>query len=139
MRRLQQFVCCWCCGYHGPANCFNWHVWLEFLLPFSELDHRLEQALRKRPALLSLESVRLQGRWLRGRVDLSQLRRLPGQHDQPEAVRLRPCAAKRPVAQVIPTYVCPSCPRIQNPFRERNYMFRELLWRRSLLPSRPLL
>jgi prepilin-type N-terminal cleavage/methylation domain-containing protein len=31
-----------------------------------------------------------------------------------------PCAAKRPAAQVIPAYVCPSTPRTNNPFVERN-------------------
>jgi prepilin-type N-terminal cleavage/methylation domain-containing protein len=31
-----------------------------------------------------------------------------------------PCAAKRPMAQVIPSFVCPSTPRTNNPFVERN-------------------
>ncbi len=31
-----------------------------------------------------------------------------------------PCAASRPTAAVIPAYVCPSAPRTQNPFVERN-------------------
>ncbi len=31
-----------------------------------------------------------------------------------------PCAAIRPAAAVIPAYVCPSAPRNQNPFAERN-------------------
>jgi hypothetical protein len=32
---------------------------------------------------------------------------------------LDPCSVKRPGAQVIPTYLCPSTPRTQNPFVER--------------------
>jgi Protein of unknown function (DUF1559) len=31
-----------------------------------------------------------------------------------------PCAAKRPTAQVIPSFVCPSAPRVNNPFVETN-------------------
>jgi prepilin-type N-terminal cleavage/methylation domain-containing protein len=34
-----------------------------------------------------------------------------------------PCAASRPAAAVIPTYVCPSSPRTQNPFVEGNSVY----------------
>jgi len=34
-----------------------------------------------------------------------------------------PCAASRPLAQIIPTYLCPSTPRTTNPFVEKNEYF----------------
>jgi len=33
---LSGCTCNWCCGYHGPYNDFNFHEWLEMLLPFNE-------------------------------------------------------------------------------------------------------
>jgi hypothetical protein len=36
---------------------------------------------------------------------------------------LDPCAYKRAAATVVPTYVCPSCPRTQNPFVEVNAIY----------------
>jgi prepilin-type processing-associated H-X9-DG protein len=36
-----------------------------------------------------------------------------------------PCAAKRPAAAVIPSFVCPSAPRANNPFVDRNQFWQD--------------
>jgi len=110
---FQGCTCNWCCGYHGDHMDFNWHEWLEFLLPYTEANTVYNKIC---------ESAPLYSPWtLNGCKDAcyKPTWTYPNSGD----CAVDPCAAKRPVAQVIPTYVCPSCPRTQNPFRERNYMF----------------
>jgi prepilin-type N-terminal cleavage/methylation domain-containing protein len=116
-------VCCWCCGYHGCHMDFNWHVWLEFLLPFSEANtvwHKLcETAPLYSPwKVCGCKDAGYKSAWTYHNSGDCQANTL-----NPQQCAFDPCAASRPVAQVIPTYVCPSSPRLRNPFREHDYMF----------------
>jgi prepilin-type N-terminal cleavage/methylation domain-containing protein len=116
-------TCCWCCGYHGPKNCFNWHVWLEFLLPFSEANTVYNKICENSPlyspwSVCGSKDGGYVSKWTyRNSGDCSV------NTINPKQCAYDPCAAQRPVSQVIATYVCPSAPRTRNPFREHNYMF----------------
>jgi prepilin-type N-terminal cleavage/methylation domain-containing protein len=116
-------TCNWCCGYHGDHMDFNFHEWLEFLLPFSEANNVYNKLCENAP---------LYSPWqVNGCKDGGYVTKwtYPNSGDcskntvNPQQCAFDPCAAKRPVAAVIPSYVCPSSPRAQNPFRERDYMF----------------
>jgi prepilin-type N-terminal cleavage/methylation domain-containing protein len=110
---FQKCTCCWCCGYHGDHMDFNFHEWLEFLLPYVEGNNVWNKLCENAPLLSPWQVC--------GNADAGYVSKwtYPNSGD----CQVDPCAAKRPVAQVIPTYVCPSCPRTQNPFREHLYMF----------------
>jgi prepilin-type N-terminal cleavage/methylation domain-containing protein len=126
-------VCCWCCGYLGCHMDLNFHTWLEFLLPFSEANTVWNKICENAPLYSPWKicpggSSNMCGCCV-GDACYSAVWTYQNSGDcqtntcNPHACAADPCAAKRPVAQVIPHYVCPSCPRSQNPFREHLYMF----------------
>jgi prepilin-type N-terminal cleavage/methylation domain-containing protein len=109
----------WSCGscgsnggtFRGPGrNDYNYHSWMERLLPFVEAQTVYNKICMNAPNFSP--------------ICLSSLP--PGacptkySYANSGCPCIDPCAAKRPTAAVIPTYVCPSAPRARNPFVHRN-------------------
>ena len=126
-------VCCWCCGYHGCHMDLNFHTWLEFLLPYSEATTVWNKICENAPlyspwTICGQPASNMCGCSV-GTACYTAVWTYPNSGDcqkntcNPQGCAFDPCAAKRPVAQVIPSYACPSAPRISNPFREHLYMF----------------
>jgi prepilin-type N-terminal cleavage/methylation domain-containing protein len=106
----------WSCGcggakhgqFLGPGhNDYNLHTWPERLLAFMEGGTVYNKICMNAPNFspICLSSVPC-----------------PTKYCYPNSgcPCTDPCAAKRPTAQVIPAYVCPSAPRVNNPFVEVN-------------------
>jgi prepilin-type N-terminal cleavage/methylation domain-containing protein len=92
------------CGIASCHNDFNMHTWGSALLPFMEAV-TVYQAIDQNSPLFSPITI--------------------GAPPHPTytaknsgCICTDPCAAARPTAKVIPTWVCPSCPRVNNPFTE---------------------
>jgi prepilin-type N-terminal cleavage/methylation domain-containing protein len=97
--------CKYCCGVvckSGHID-FNYHNWLSFLLPYIEANNIYRQIDQNSPLMSPWCSPNGQ-KWTYKNSGC-----LCGGDT---------CAAIRPTAAVIPTYVCPSAPRNANPFKE---------------------
>jgi prepilin-type N-terminal cleavage/methylation domain-containing protein len=109
-----------CCGGKGPGKCscgvpgcyndFNTHVWGEFLLPYME-GNTVYQKIDMNSPIWSPITDKFPPS---GHVYTSQ---------NSGCSTTDPCASTRPTAQVIAAYVCPSTPRIANPFKETTQCF----------------
>jgi prepilin-type N-terminal cleavage/methylation domain-containing protein len=105
----------WCCGHGGPCgpflgpgrNDYNLHTWPERLLAFLEGGNVYRQICFNSPNFspICLSSVPCPTAYT---------------YKNSGCPCIDPCAAIRPTAQVIPSFVCPSAPRTNNPFVERN-------------------
>ncbi len=108
----------WSCGNGGTgANCiflgpgvndYNLHVWPEYLLAYLESGTVYHKICFNAP---NFSPICLVGKIPCGKAYTYANSGCPCTD---------PCAASRPMAAVIPAYVCPSAPRTQNPFVERN-------------------
>jgi prepilin-type N-terminal cleavage/methylation domain-containing protein len=93
------------CGTGACYNDFNMHTWGMSLLPFIEGTTVYESICQNAP-LFSPITIS----WPPSPTYTALNSGCPC---------VDPCAAKRPTAQVIPAFVCPSTPRINNPFIEK--------------------
>lgn len=98
---------CGCtCGVPGCYNDFNVHVWAEMLLPYMEATTVYQRIDRNSPI------------WSPVSNKFGTYTSLNSGCPTTDA-----CAATRPIATVIPGYVCPSAPRTQNPFVENTQCY----------------
>jgi prepilin-type N-terminal cleavage/methylation domain-containing protein len=90
-------------GIPGSYFDFNMHTWGSALLPFLEATTVYEQIDQDSPLFAPWEAP------------------FGEEYDAKNSgcVCTDPCAAARPLAAVIPTWVCPSAPRSVNPFVEK--------------------
>ena len=116
-------TCNWCCGYHGCHMDFNFHEWLEMLLPFEEATNVWNKLCENAPLYSPWKVCGCKDGGYKAVWTFHNSGDCSKNTINPQQCAFDPCAAQRPVAQVIPSYVCPSSPRISNPFREHNYMF----------------
>ncbi len=93
-------------GSPGCHNDFNLHTWASQLLPYMEAGNVYNRIDENSP-LFSPVCICV------GSNPNSYTFRNSG------CPCADPCAALRPTASVIPTYICPSAPRTQNPFLEK--------------------
>jgi hypothetical protein len=103
-------TCCsgYCCC--GIASChydFNLHTWGSFLLPFMEATTVYNRIDQGSPLFSPWSCCRTYTYKNSGCCCSS-------------SACFDPCAAKEPMAAVIPAFTCPSAPRNSNPFREMN-------------------
>jgi prepilin-type N-terminal cleavage/methylation domain-containing protein len=89
------------CGAWAFYSDINLHVWSEFLLPYLEAGTVYQQIDFHSPNYAPIVSCKLPKG---GYTALNS------------GSPCCPCAASRPTAAVIPTFVCPSSPRSSNPF-----------------------
>jgi prepilin-type N-terminal cleavage/methylation domain-containing protein/prepilin-type processing-associated H-X9-DG protein len=89
------------CGVTSCHYDFNIHVWGEVLLPYMEASPVYRR-------ICETQSIWSPGTFLCNTYTAAN-----------SASPCAPCAALTPAAAVIPGYVCPSCPRSQNPFIEQ--------------------
>jgi prepilin-type N-terminal cleavage/methylation domain-containing protein len=97
--------CTYCCGFISGChtrNDFNFHNWLSFLLPYVEANNVYKLIDQNSP---------LQSPWC-APTGQSWTFKNSG------CCSTDACAYSRPIANVIPTFVCPSAPRAANPFKE---------------------
>ncbi|HEV8002008.1 MAG TPA: DUF1559 domain-containing protein [Planctomycetaceae bacterium] len=90
-------------------SCFNLHYWGERLLPMLEANNIYEKICFNSPMLPPCSEHA-------GQLSCCNGPKYPGKNITNPC--LDPCSQKRPGAAVIPTYVCPSAPRTNNPFVE---------------------
>jgi prepilin-type N-terminal cleavage/methylation domain-containing protein len=107
----------WSCGKHGAKggylmctgqhNDYNLHTWPERLLAYMEANTVYNKICMNAPNFspICLSSVPCPTAYT---------------YKNSGCPCIDPCAAIRPSAAVIPAYVCPSAPRVNNPFVERN-------------------
>ncbi len=95
---------CWC-GQIAAYNDFNLHTWGSLLLPFLEAETIYSRIDNKSPLFSPIDMTTASGRSYTARNS-----GCPATDD---------CAAKRPLAAVLPTFVCPTSPRLNNPFVEK--------------------
>jgi prepilin-type N-terminal cleavage/methylation domain-containing protein len=88
-------------------NDYNLHTWPERLLPFVEANTVYDRICMNAPIFspICLAGVPCPTKYTFANSGCPCI---------------DPCASARPAAAVIPTYVCPSSPRTQNPFVEGN-------------------
>jgi|HubBroStandDraft_6_1064221.scaffolds.fasta_scaffold215959_1 prepilin-type N-terminal cleavage/methylation domain-containing protein len=108
--------CCHpCCHTFGGVTCgaitschydFNLHTWGEKVLPYME-GTTVYNRICQNSSILSPHNFTNPG-------GPSQCFTFPN-----SATCSTPCAPTYPAAAVIPTFVCPSCPRLANPFLEQ--------------------
>jgi prepilin-type N-terminal cleavage/methylation domain-containing protein len=105
----------WSCAVPGCYNDLNVHTWGEMLLPFLEATTVYNQIDKNSPYLSPVTTHFPTGS------------RTYTYHNSgngcPSSACYDPCAAARPEAAVIPTWVCPSAPRRQNPFLETTQFY----------------
>ena len=91
-------------------NDYNLHTWPERLLPFVEANTVYDRICMNAPIFspICLSGVPCATKYTFANSGCPCL---------------DPCAYNRPAAAVIPTYVCPSSPRTQNPFVEVNAIY----------------
>jgi prepilin-type N-terminal cleavage/methylation domain-containing protein len=92
------------CGIPGIYNDFNMHTWGSALLPFMEAT-TVYQAIDNNSPLFSP-------------ITICKPTSITYTYKNSGCINIDGCAAKRPSAAVIPAFVCPSCPRVNNPFTE---------------------
>jgi prepilin-type N-terminal cleavage/methylation domain-containing protein len=88
-------------------NDYNYHTWPERLLPFVEGTTVYNRICMNAPIF---SPICLSGAPCPAKYTFANS----------GCPCIDPCASTRPAAAVIPTYVCPSSPRTQNPFVEGN-------------------
>jgi prepilin-type processing-associated H-X9-DG protein len=93
------------CGQAGAYNDFNLHTWGSLLLPFLDAGTLYERINPKAPLFSPIDMT--------STVGLKYTALNSG------CQGTDPCAASRPAAKVLPTFVCPTSPRLQNPFVEK--------------------
>jgi prepilin-type N-terminal cleavage/methylation domain-containing protein len=97
------------CVFLGPGvNDYNLHVWPEYLLPYLEASNVYRKICFNAPNFSPICLV--------GKIPCGQSYTFKNSG----CPCIDPCAASRPMAAVIPAYVCPSAPRTLNPFVEKN-------------------
>jgi prepilin-type N-terminal cleavage/methylation domain-containing protein len=110
----------WCCGHGGACggpflgpnrNDYNNHVWPEFLLAFMEGTTVYHKICFNAPNFSPIDLTVVGGGMPCGQKYTYANSGCPCTD---------PCAAARPAAAVIPSFVCPSAPRTNNPFVEKN-------------------
>jgi prepilin-type N-terminal cleavage/methylation domain-containing protein len=92
----------------GTLSChddINLHVWGEFLLPYLEANSIAQQIDFNAPNFSPINAACVNPAWNYTALNSGDC-------------TTDPCAAKRPTAAVVPTFVCPSASRSGNPFRE---------------------
>jgi hypothetical protein len=97
--------CVCSCGITGTYNDFNMHTWGSALLPFMEAT-TVYNAIDQNSPLFSPITICKP-------TAITYTARNSG------CICTDACAAKRPTAAVIPSFVCPSTPRVNNPFTEQ--------------------
>ncbi len=105
-------ICGWCCGVPADHFDFNYHNWLSWLLPSLEANTVYNKIDENAP-LFSPWSYSSGA----GGASATYTAKNSG------CLSTDPCAAIRPLAAAIPAYVCPSSPRVLNPFTEHTYGF----------------
>ena len=97
--------CPTCCHYAstGAYNDWNFHSWLSWLLPFMEANSVYNKIDENSPLFSPATIAKVCQSWT---------------YKNSGCPTCDACAAIRPVASVIPTFVCPSAPRKNNPFVE---------------------
>jgi prepilin-type N-terminal cleavage/methylation domain-containing protein len=104
-------ICCWCWAFCNTSYFdFNYHNWLSYLLPYMEAT-TVYNKIDQNSALMSPWSVTCGA----GGYTVTYTSLNSG------CCGIDPCANIRPIASVIPTFICPSSPRISNPFKELTY------------------
>ncbi len=104
-------ICCWCRGTSNKSYFdFNYHNWLSFLLPYLEAT-TVYNKIDQNSALMSPWSVSCGA----GGYTVKYTYRNSG------CCGSDSCANTRPIASVIPSFACPSAPRVANPFKELTY------------------
>jgi prepilin-type N-terminal cleavage/methylation domain-containing protein len=104
--------------FYGPGhNDYNMHVWPERLLAFMEANTVYNKICMNSP---NFSPICLSG------VPCPTVYT----YKNSGCPCVDPCAAIRPTAAVIPSFVCPSTPRVNNPFVERNQC-----WNCCLVPT----
>jgi prepilin-type N-terminal cleavage/methylation domain-containing protein/prepilin-type processing-associated H-X9-DG protein len=100
----QFFGICACCPCLATLDDPNIHVWGERLLQYLEAGNIYSQICFNSPMIspVSLGAI------------------LPGKCYTALNSGACCCGPKRPIAQVVPTYVCPSSPRTLNPFQTQD-------------------
>jgi prepilin-type N-terminal cleavage/methylation domain-containing protein len=94
------------CGVKGPYNDMNVHMWGEWLLPHLEATTVYNRINQNAPIFSPIVASTPQN---------------------PQTYTFKnsgcactcACASSTPAAAVIPAFVCPSCPRIANPFTDK--------------------
>lgn len=92
----------YCCMVKGCYCDFNFHTWFEYILPYVEATTIYQK------------------------IDMNSPNMSPWTDPNGKSytflnsgcISTDPCAAIRPIASVIPAFLCPSSPRTQNPFTE---------------------
>jgi prepilin-type N-terminal cleavage/methylation domain-containing protein len=111
---LQACYCgtCYTVGTPGSVgrNDYNYHTWPERLLPFVEANTVYSRICMNAPIF---SPICLSGAPCATKYTFANS----------GCPCLDPCAVTRPAAAVIPSYVCPSSPRTQNPFVEGNAVY----------------
>jgi prepilin-type N-terminal cleavage/methylation domain-containing protein len=108
-----------CAGTPGRYD-YNLHTWPERLLPYVEANTVYRQICMNAPIFspLCLQGLPCSTKYC---------------YPNSGCPSLDPCAAKRPAAAVIPSFVCPSVPRVNNPFVEGSQDYLQ-----CYAPSRPI-
>jgi prepilin-type N-terminal cleavage/methylation domain-containing protein len=107
-------ICNWCCAITNYSNWdFNYHNWMSFLLPYIEATTVYNRIDSNAP-LFSPWGFS-SGAGCATPQTYTAL--------NSGCCSVDPCAYNRPIAANIPTFVCPSSPRIANPFKEKTYEF----------------
>ncbi len=96
--------CCLCCGIvcNSRKSDLNFHNWASYLLPYLEATNVYRQIDQNSPLMSPWCSPSGQS-WT---------------YKNSGCGATDGCASARPVANVIPAFVCPSAPRAANPFQE---------------------
>jgi prepilin-type N-terminal cleavage/methylation domain-containing protein len=94
------------CGFPGGYNDFNMHTWGSMLLPFLEATN-VYNAIDKNSPLFSP-------------ITICSPCVVTYTYKNSGCLSCDSCAPTRPTAAVVPAFVCPSCPRVNNPFTESN-------------------
>jgi len=98
--------CGYCqCGIKGPYNDWNFHTWGQFVLPYLE-GTTVYNRIDNNSPLFSPVVLN---------VTYTAKNSGCGCSSSP---CYDPCAANRPLAAIIPSFICPSTPRNAKPFRE---------------------
>lgn len=95
---------CWC-GQISTYNDFNLHTWGSLLLPELEASTLYDRIDPKSPLFSPIDMTTASGQKF-----TAPNSGCPATDD---------CAGNRPLATLVPTYICPTSPRTQNPFVEK--------------------
>jgi prepilin-type N-terminal cleavage/methylation domain-containing protein/prepilin-type processing-associated H-X9-DG protein len=93
------------CGQISTYNDFNLHTWGSLLLPYLDAGITYDRINSNAPLFSPIDMTAHSGRTY---TALNS-----------GCMATDPCAAQRPLAKIISTYVCPESPRTNNPFVEK--------------------